>query len=508
MFSQYELNQPVAVGPVCQPFTTGPVGTHEMVSNCKRMDRIAESPVGSTEIPDPAEETESPIQTDFTSLGDTTPSSDSGVLLGEQWENMSTNTIDMESEQNERPTNGSPMGRRGSDTRVPPNTEEDEDIIDSSVNSGTDGGNPDIGVLADFSDDEEESEVEQFSGCRIPGCQCEGRIEYKEWGSDDMTETDDSEGEDPVERAIRLDVESDNYDLPEGMTPEIYTPPLRKNRRRRYEVRKKKEPEIEESISGTSDRGFQTDKESPNSGPTVQLRTVADEDIPTVRDKKDDRGRRRRTGSDTDTSSDEESNLFDRPVMESVTAWAGRDSHAPSDEYCKNSGRPVTDVMTEMAGNYANISRVNYSDLVDQLVRETMRAWAESGEPLVEQFSGCRIPGCQCEGPIENMEWGSEDMIETDDSEYEDPDDRANRLYEESCNYDLSKGMTPMTDTPPYDGRIMDRNYKNQLVVLVNWSLKPMKNRSIWSRQCNQGRLLTRISPHMGMREIFMNPMS
>ena len=271
---------------------------------------------------------------------------------------MSTSTIDMESEQNERPTNGSPMGRRGSDTRVPPNTEEDEDINDpwtdcvlneefdesssinipndrkdiqynyvticekenSSVNSGTDGGNSDIGVLADFSDDEEESEVEQFSGCRITGCPCEWSIEYMEWGSDDMTETDDSEYEDPDERANRLYVESYNYDLSEGMTPEIYTPPLRKNRRRRYEVRKKKEPEIEESISGTSDRGFQTDKESPNSEPTVQPRTVADEDIPTVRDKKDDRGRRRRTGSDTDTSSDE-SNLLDRPVTESATAW-------------------------------------------------------------------------------------------------------------------------------------------------------------------------------------------
>ena len=89
MFSQYELNQPVAVGPVGQSFTTGPVGTHEMVSNCKRMDRIADSPVGSTEIHDPAEETECPIQTDFTNLGDTPPSSDSGVhSLGEQWENM------------------------------------------------------------------------------------------------------------------------------------------------------------------------------------------------------------------------------------------------------------------------------------------------------------------------------------------------------------------------------------------------------------------------------------
>ena len=80
--------------------------------------------------------------------------------------------------------------------------------------------------------------------------------------------------------------------------------------------------------------------------------------------------------------------------------------------------------------------------LVDQLVRETMRAWAEKDEPL-----GCRIPGCKCVGRIQNMEWESVDV--TDDSEYDDPDDRANRLYEESCNYDLSEGMTPRTDTPP-----------------------------------------------------------
>ena len=113
MFSLNELNQPVAVGPVGQLFTTGPVGTHEMVSKFKRMDRIADSPVGSTEIPDPVKQTESPIQSDFmkigttnepASLGDTPPSSDSGVhSLGEQWENMSS--IDMRSEQNERPTN-------------------------------------------------------------------------------------------------------------------------------------------------------------------------------------------------------------------------------------------------------------------------------------------------------------------------------------------------------------------------------------------------------------------
>ena len=131
-----------------------------------------------------------PVTTDGpVSLGDTPPSSDSGIhSLEEQWENMSISAVDMESEQNGRPTNGSPTGRRGSDTQVPPNTEEEEDIncpwmdcllegesdelslIDipnyrkdiqyhcvtickeenSSVNSGTDGGNSDTGVLADF----------------------------------------------------------------------------------------------------------------------------------------------------------------------------------------------------------------------------------------------------------------------------------------------------------------------------------------------------------------------
>ena len=95
MFSQCKPNQPVAVGPVGQSFTTGPVGPYEMVSNCKQMDRIAYSPVGSTVIPDPVEQTESPIQTDFmeivmtdgpASLGDTPPSSDSGIhSFEEQW---------------------------------------------------------------------------------------------------------------------------------------------------------------------------------------------------------------------------------------------------------------------------------------------------------------------------------------------------------------------------------------------------------------------------------------
>ena len=137
MFSLNELNQPVAVGPVGQPLTTGPVGTHERESDCQRMDRIADSPVGSTEILDLVKQIESPIQTDFmkigtvnepTSLSDTPPSSDSGVhSLGEQWENTSTSSMEMEPEQNDRPTNGSPRGRNISDNRGRPNNEESDE---------------------------------------------------------------------------------------------------------------------------------------------------------------------------------------------------------------------------------------------------------------------------------------------------------------------------------------------------------------------------------------------
>ena len=122
MFSLDELYQPVAVGPVGQAVTHGPMGTHVRVPDCKRMDQMDDSPLGSTEILDPVNQTGRPIQTDLmkigtinrtASLGDTPPSSDSGVhSLGEQWENMSTNSMDLESEQNERPTYGSTMRRR------------------------------------------------------------------------------------------------------------------------------------------------------------------------------------------------------------------------------------------------------------------------------------------------------------------------------------------------------------------------------------------------------------
>ena len=195
----------------------------------------------------------------------------------------------------------------------------------SSVGSGTDGRNSDIGDLADFSADEEEPQVEQFSGCRIPGCQCEGRIEYMEWDSDDMTDSEDSEWEDPVERENRLWVEQYNYDFVEGMTLMTYTPPPRNNWQRGV-------VQVQESNCRTSEMGFQTEEESPQLEPALQPRTDADEALPSCRDKKDNYGPQKRAGSDTYFPSGKHSKKFDQPATESVPAWARSDTDFSSGE--------------------------------------------------------------------------------------------------------------------------------------------------------------------------------
>ena len=182
----------------------------------------------------------------------------------------------------------------------------------SSVSSGTDDRNSDIGDLADFSADEEETHVEQFSGCRIPD-----------------------------ERANRLWVEQYNFDLIEGMTLMTYTPPPRKNRRRRYEDKVKYIPEVQESNCRSNEMGLQMEEESPQLEPALQPRTDADEDIPSCRDKKDNYGPHELTGltgCDTDFPSGEHSEFFDQPVTESVTARAGSDTDFPSGEYSERRG--------------------------------------------------------------------------------------------------------------------------------------------------------------------------
>ena len=134
MSSSDEWNQPPAVGPVGKPFITGPLGNHVGESDCRRTIQIRSESESSTGVPDLVIQTGSDVQADHVNIGtangpagsgNTPPSSDSGVhSLGEQWENMSANSMDMESEENEKPSYGGDTRQLVSETSRHPNTEE------------------------------------------------------------------------------------------------------------------------------------------------------------------------------------------------------------------------------------------------------------------------------------------------------------------------------------------------------------------------------------------------
>ena len=144
-----------------------------------------------------------------------------------------------------------------------------------------------------------------------------------------------------------------------------------------------------------------------------------------------------RTGSDRDYSIEEESNLCDRPVTKTVTAGDGQDSLDPNDtEYWAT----------------VSLSDSNYPDVVKNIVRRsrmTIMAIYEYDAPPLEQQTGCGTPGCQCDGCVEFRVRGSEDMTETDESEWEDTAGRDNRSYEMDNKYNYSEGMASRTYTPP-----------------------------------------------------------
>ena len=174
-----------------------------------------------------------------------------------------------------------------------------------------------------------------------------------------------------------------------------YTPPLRKNRRRRYEVRTKNETDIEESICGTIDDGFLTDEESPNSEQMVPPRTVADEDIFTVSDRKDNRGGRTRTGSDEEITSDEDSKLFGRPVTESATAWAGSDTDNPSGEHVKCCKQPVTESVTARASDTEEPLVMKVSTVTMELSELRTSVCGETDTSDIPVYNECFIPECR-----------------------------------------------------------------------------------------------------------------
>ena len=111
-------------------------------------------------------------------------------------------------------------------------------------------------------------------------------MDYRDWNSDDRTETDYSDYEES-------------------------------------------EADIIDSIGSAIDDEFLTDEALPNSEQPVQINMVTDQDIWTVSDRKDNHGGRTLTGSAEDITSVNNSKMIDRPVMGSLPACAGTDTEEP-----------------------------------------------------------------------------------------------------------------------------------------------------------------------------------
>ena len=102
-------NHPPTLGPVGKPSRPGPGDHPEGIADCGQTIQLRGESEGTNEVPDPVIQTGSDVRTHRMNIGtahgqtdpcDAPPSSDSGVhSLEEQWENMSTESLDTTSEQ-------------------------------------------------------------------------------------------------------------------------------------------------------------------------------------------------------------------------------------------------------------------------------------------------------------------------------------------------------------------------------------------------------------------------
>ena len=233
--------------------------------------------------------------------------------------------------------------------------------------------------------------VEQQTCCERPGCQCNGCVEFMGPGSEDMTETDDSEYEDTVDRDSRSCVENRDYDFSTDMTRMTYTPPPRRNRRRRYEVRKKYETDIEDSMFDTSDDEFLSEEEWPISEHMIRPRRVADNGKRTVGNRNNNSGCWSWPGSD-DYTSDDDSNLVDRPVTKLTTAGAGIEYDYSSVEHVKCGEIPVTELIPVRGLDTEEQLTLRVSTITTALSEVETRVCIETGINDKPEIKDCASP--------------------------------------------------------------------------------------------------------------------
>ena len=164
MISLDGYNQPPAMGHVGKPSRPGPGDHPGSKADCGQMIQLRSESEGANDVPDPVIQTGSDVRTDRVGIGavhgqtgscDTPPSSDSGVhSLEEQWENMSTESLDTTSEQ----TEGGPEQLDG-ETSGPMKTETAVRVY--------------IANISDFSDSDDQTQEEIRPGTRTGSDRCD-----------------------------------------------------------------------------------------------------------------------------------------------------------------------------------------------------------------------------------------------------------------------------------------------------------------------------------------------
>ena len=124
---------------------------------------------------------------------------------------------------------------------------------------------------------------------------------------------------------------------------------------------------------------------------------VADDVIPIPRDQPVDHKRGSVAGSEVNISSDDVSNLCDRPVRDSETEWDNEVPQEPGDPgYWAYIYHLVSQALRTGEDTLVNDEYPEVVTFIVENVRMSARAWYEHDRWLEEQQTGCTTPGCQC----------------------------------------------------------------------------------------------------------------
>ena len=191
-------------------------------------------------------------------------------------------------------------------------------------------------------------------------------------------------------------------------------------------------------------------------------------------------------------SSDEVSNLCDRPVMDSEMKWDNEVLPEPSDP---RFGPCIKRMVYEaLERDEDTLVDDEYPEIIKCIVKNVWmlrRAWYEHDTRLEEQQTVCTTPGCQCDRRYDLMFRKLVYGMDTDDSESENITHWNKRSYGMSNTNNYSEGMAPRTYTPPPPPppkeETMPEVYKSEKTIFVTLVMKkvgPIGGKDRYNQLC------------------------